>query len=105
MYCICVCIMCIMYMYRILMYMNMYIDMYVISHPGHQRSQFPSDQWNGGTLCPFCPYFNSSGSCSLGGRSLCLEWASVYKFRLHCDCIPWQVHSDAFYSNLKTTLF
>src|SRR6218665_1015480 len=23
------------------------------------------------------PYFNSSGSCILGGRPLCLEWASV----------------------------
>src|SRR6218665_2353146 len=31
----------------------------------------------GGTLCPFCPYFNSPGLCILGGWPLCLEWASI----------------------------
>src|SRR6218665_1573393 len=37
----------------------------------------PSAQWNGGTPCSFCPYFNSSNSCILGGWPLCLEWASI----------------------------
>src|SRR6218665_91958 len=51
----------------------------LLSHPGHQRSQIPPINGTGGrwpTLCPFCPYFNSPDSCVLGGRLLCLEWAS-----------------------------
>src|SRR6218665_905554 len=49
----------------------------LLSRLGHQRSQFPPINGTGGTLCPFCLYFNSSGSCILNGRPLCLEWASI----------------------------
>jgi len=37
----------------------------------------PSDYWNGGTICPYCPNFNSPNSCILGGWPLCLEWTSI----------------------------
>src|SRR6218665_1805277 len=50
----------------------------LLSHPGHQRSQFPPvNETGGGTLCLFCPYFNSSGLYILGDKPLCLEWASI----------------------------
>src|SRR6218665_2571620 len=37
----------------------------------------PFDLWNGGTLCPFCPYFNLPDSCILDGWPFCVEWASI----------------------------
>jgi len=55
-----------------------------------------------GILCPFCPYFNSSGSSILRGRPLCLEWASISPLALRL--LP-RVHYYTFYSNLKTAPF
>src|SRR6218665_1806842 len=49
-----------------------------LSHPGHQRLQFPLiNGTGGGTLCPFCPYFNSPDLCILCDWPLCLEWDSI----------------------------
>src|SRR6218665_1898643 len=46
---------------------------------GYTRLQFPPINGTGvgGTLCPFCPYFNSPDSCSLCGWLLCLVWAYI----------------------------
>src|SRR6218665_1823545 len=60
--------------------------------PRSQEVAVPFDQWNGGgTLCPFCPYFNSSGSCILSGRP------SVWNGLLLALRLLPRVHSDTSY--------
>src|SRR6218665_2913646 len=48
----------------------------LLSHPGHQRSQFTPLIGTEVTLCSFCSYLHNPGSCILCGWPLCVEWAS-----------------------------
>src|SRR6218665_3391493 len=76
-------------------------EIFVMS-PWTPEVAVPFDLWNGGTLCPFCPYFNLPDACILGGWPFCVEWASIG------TAIAFQnsrVYSDTFYSSLKTALF
>jgi len=38
---------------------------------------FSSAHWNGGSLCPFCPYFPKAGPCILGGWPFRVKWTFV----------------------------
>src|SRR6218665_113107 len=49
----------------------------LLSHPGHQRSQFTPLIGIGVTLCSFCSYLHIPGPCILGGWPLCCK-----------DCFP-----------------
>src|SRR6218665_2609452 len=71
----------------------------LLSHPGHQRSQFTPLSGTGVTLCSFCSYPHNPSPCILGGWPLCVEWASVVAK------IAPRILSDTFYSSLKTLLF
>src|SRR6218665_1362036 len=70
----------------------------LLSHPGHQRSQFTPLIGTGVTLCFFCSYLHNQGPCILGGWPLCVEWAFFVAL------LP-RILSDTFYSSLKTLLF
>src|SRR6218665_956804 len=48
----------------------------LLSHPGHQRSQFTPLIGTGVTLCSFCSYLHNPSPCILGGWPLFVEWAS-----------------------------
>src|SRR6218665_191610 len=48
----------------------------LLSHPGHQRSQFTPLNGTEVTLCSFCSYLHKPSPCILGGWSLCADWAS-----------------------------
>ena len=56
----------------------------------------PSALWNGGHLCPFCPYFHKADPCILSGWPFRVEWTSVG------TAIAPQ---GSFCSSLKTVLF
>src|SRR6218665_3138290 len=71
----------------------------LLSHPGHQRSQFTPLIGTGITLCSFCSNLHNPGPCILGGWPLCVEWASFVPL------IAPRILSDTFYSSLKTLLF
>src|SRR6218665_3313553 len=70
----------------------------LLSHPGHQRSQFTPLIGIGVTLCSFCSYLHNPGPCILGGRP------SVWNgLPLSQRLLP-RILSDTFYSSLKTLL-
>src|SRR6218665_4114738 len=71
----------------------------LLSHPGHQRSQFIPLIGTEVTLCFFCSYLHNPGPCILSGWSLCVEWASFVAK------IAPRILSDTFYSRLKNLLF
>ena len=72
-------------------------EIFAIS-PWAPEVSLPFDQWDGGILCPFCPYFNSPDSCILGG------WPPVWNGLPLALRLLSRVHSDTSYSSLKTAL-
>src|SRR6218665_353576 len=74
----------------------------LLSHLRYQRSHCPPISGTGGAPCPFCLYFHKAEPYLLGGWPLCVELCGIcVEFALR---LLLRVHSDTFYSSLKTVL-